>query len=789
MHLPAPARILVKSLLRLALVLIFAGIPLALAYAKFFGIGFGFPARVSQALSFGGFETSIGRLSFDPLRGLVAEGVEVASDSKEVAIISRIAVSLNLSALASGRILVDQIRLDDSSAKFPVTTEPGRPGSALEIQHMKSEVVFLDNQLHITDFNAEIQGIRVRGTGIFKNPEVLKIGESPGNSDPSKIKIADLLKFFSGLKYVGQPLTLSFDVRGDFADPAAMEVAPISVRSGPIEGEGWRVEGVEAEARYLGGDFFLDRMTLFDRVGTVRVWATLRNRFLNFEADSSASLQPFMGLLSENEIFSGFKLEDPPRLSVQGTGDLTGGVVKIAATGAFEFGAFSMRGVRADGLRGDFAWRDGKVFLRDTRLIVGGDEAEVDVLYSPGDFRLRAISRIKPTAIAPLLDSKAREMLARMKFQDSPVVTISLRGPGPNFKLMTGEGSIYLGKTAMRDIWIDRANSSLQIGNGAVTYRDFSLFQGSEFGKGTFTYDFAGQQVRLENVVSTLDPVGVLMWVDPKIADAVRPYRFNEPPSVRANGSIHMKDLSKNNLALKVESPEGLDYDLLGKTLRLGKTSATVDVIGATVRARVKRSQLLGGEVAVSADVSIDPAKPVFSAEADVRRVDFAKLTKLYFNFDTSKGVVSGKYKFSAPTLKPAQMKGRGSIRVEEGNVFAIPILGPLSDIINKILPGAGYQTARLATSDFEIAKETISTENLEIEGAGFSLFGRGDIFFMTDQMDMSVRINARGLPGVVLFPVSKLFEYVSTGTVSKPEWRPKIIPRISPKKEPPSQR
>jgi hypothetical protein len=45
--------------------------------------------------------------------------------------------------------------------------------------------------------------------------------------------------------------------------------------------------------------------------------------------------------------------------------------------------------------------------------------------------------------------------------------------------------------------------------------------------------------------------------------------------------------------------------------------------------------------------------------------------------------------------------------------------------------------------------------------------------------MDMSVRINARGIPGLVLFPVSKLFEYVSTGSVSKPEWRPKIIPRF----------
>ena len=124
-------------------------------------------------------------------------------------------------------------------------------------------------------------------------------------------------------------------------------------------------------------------------------------------------------------------------------------------------------------------------------------------------------------------------------------------------------------------------------------------------------------------------------------------------------------------------------------------------------------------------------------------------------------------------------MRGDGSMRVEEGRVFAIPILGPLSEIINKIIPGAGFQAARLATADFTVGDEKISTKNLKVEGAGFSLFGTGDIYFVADKMNMSVRLNARGLPGLVLFPVSKLFEYVATGSLSKPEWRPKIIPRL----------
>jgi len=42
--------------------------------------------------------------------------------------------------------------------------------------------------------------------------------------------------------------------------------------------------------------------------------------------------------------------------------------------------------------------------------------------------------------------------------------------------------------------------------------------------------------------------------------------------------------------------------------------------------------------------------------------------------------------------------------------------------------------------------------------------------------MDFDLRINAQGLPGVLLFPVSKLFEDTADDKLSKPVWRPKMV-------------
>jgi hypothetical protein len=106
-------------------------------------------------------------------------------------------------------------------------------------------------------------------------------------------------------------------------------------------------------------------------------------------------------------------------------------------------------------------------------------------------------------------------------------------------------------------------------------------------------------------------------------------------------------------------------------------------------------------------------------------------------------------------------------------------VLGPLSTVLGTIIPGAGYQTARKATCDFKVADGEIRTDNLDVVGQGFSMIGQGSLFFVRDTMDFSVRINAQGVPGVLLYPVSKLFEYVSDGKLSEPQWRPKALPKI----------
>jgi hypothetical protein len=782
-HLHPIPRFLVRTLIRGVLVLLFIGLPAAILYLREAGVGFGMKERLAEALSGAEFQTTIGKLTFDPFTGLIADRVEINSRKPpggNLAKIERLVVSAKLSDLAARKVTVDtidHIQLDDTDISVPIDSEPGSP--RLKLNGVSAQLLFSANQMRISYFEGNIQGVRVVLSGLLLNPQSFKAAEGGGGpaGPPHRAALADWLERFSSLNFASPP-ELRAEINGDLSDRTTIDVRPISLRSGPISGPNWRIEGVEVDAEYHDGGLSIGKILVRGKEGELNATADLRDQRVSFDVMSSLGLEPFRGLLPKDSPARQLKFTEAPLVQASGSISLAPAPAKVEVIGSAELGKFSFKGVKFDSFRADFAVRDGRFFSRGARLAADGGEFEADVLYEPNSFRVRFENTIRPTYIAPLLGEKEQEFLVNMEFRDAPFVQFEMRGTKPDFASIKGAGTLKLGRTAVRGAWMDRIESKFEIADSAFNYRNFTIARGKGTATGTFIYDIGRREVRLEGVKSTLPPVDVLMWVDPKIADAVRAYRFRQNPLVLANGMVHLKDADKNNLSLKVDS-DGLDYDLLNRTLKFGDTLADIDIKGKRVLANVKSAKLMGGDTSIRANVSIDDKDPVFSADLDVRKVDFAKLTKLYFDYDDSAGAMSGKFKFTARMKEEEKMRGSGSIRVEDGHVFAIPLLGPLSDIINKIIPKAGYQTARLATADFRMGDEKISTDNLVIEGSGFSLFGSGDIYFMRDRMDMSVRINARGIPGIVLFPVSKLLEYVSTGSVSNPEWKPKIIPRF----------
>ena len=772
-----------------------------------------------------GVEMSFGKLTVEPFRGLVAKDVKIFDSPKRKRVIAKvdeIVIEANYASAARGQNFLDALTLVDASLELPL--DQRQPdGPSVKIEQLNTRVLLPPGQLLVSRLDALVFGIRVQASGQFASPEVLTSRKTADErkADPA---ILHLVKELRGMHYEGATPRLDIRFSGDLAQPETLLVEA-ELHAEKVRRDGYRLEKLDVAGNWQNGALVVSRFDARDKVGRLQLSAnydsTLRTAQLRML--SGMDLPGFVKALHILDL-GDFEFQSVPQL------DLTAKVKlsppkstmppQFQVFGQVRIGPFSYGKMPFDRLSADVAFDGKRWALREfqlvpqekkdqlllvwvlTRLNVqqgilttnqynylfslsgGGLRADIQQDYDEkgaGDFRLGLTSTLNPEvfiAALKLNDLEAAARLAMCKFYDAPKITLSARGPSPLDSAASGE--LVLGRTSYRGAEAKSARGNLRYAGRVLNVDDFVVQRSEGVGGGGLAFDLNTKTVQIKQVRTSLHPLDMALWIDPDLVNDIRPYRFQKkPPQLLIDGivdQVHGGTRTRLNVNLDATA---MDYTFCGKDLHLTDVTGKLFFNDARLKIDSARVGLFGGNIKGDADISLLKAKPGHVATMRFTDVDFTSLTKLYFGYDESKGKLNGTYNFNGRGDEGRSMKGEGELTVTEGNVFAIPFLGPFSDILGKIVPGIGYNSARKASMTFAISDGIITTKNLAIEGRGFSMFGNGRIWFLDDRMDFDMRINMQGLPALVFFPVSKLLEYRADSKFSKPEWRPKVIPNL----------
>ncbi len=790
MQLPKIPRFFFKTIFRLILSTLFVFLPAALSALYFWGLPQPLTERLTAALSGKEYRVSIGRLRLNPLRGPVAENVSVKNKNGETLLrLDRLVVALNLSELLKKKVQVETLELDEANIVLPVA-----PDTEIAVSNIRARLLLREGLLRISYANFTFGGIRVSLTGNLLHPYDFAASKLPEKQQPptapqplSPAPAAaqpppwkPILDIFEQIRFPDRPASLQLDVSGDLSDLTSLSANTVLLESGHATWKSASLDSLRLVADYSEGVLNIESLDASDSTGTLHATGSYSHRDGkgNLFLRSSANPFPWVAAAKNLDALREISITSPPELEAQATVDRASQETPVLVTGSLSLKNFSVKQVPITEWNANFSWKPGKFLTRGMKVVAPAVSGTFDAMVAGQTAYLKGSGEATPTLCMNWLDAGMKKVFGAMEMPSPGKAWVSLEIPLKESAKLRGNGQLWLGKTALRGAWIDSAFADFQIADRAVTYRNMQIKMGKGAGTGTFVYDFGKKEVRFSNIHSTLPPAQFLLWIDEDIAKAASPFRLRGYPLVQGEGKVDMREPEKTRIDLSVSAKDGIDYELLGRDLNFGKTDAKITVRGRMMRADISRAALFGGSIKLKTDVSLDRRNPTYQLGVSLDSVDFAALNKLYFDYEDSQGWLSGDFSYRARFSEQTKLVGNGRVRVEDGNVFAIPILGPFSWIINGILPGAGYENARLATADFSVANQAIHTDSLEIVGDGFGLLGSGNIFFMADELDMDIRLNARGTPGIFLFPVSKFFEYSSSGSLSDPVWRPKNLPR-----------
>jgi AsmA-like protein len=742
------------------------------------GFGRQWRNRVVEELHKSGVEASIQRLTLDPFRGLVARNVRIfdyKNRENTIAVISEISLDINYAALFHRQPFLNALDVRNAQIIFPISPDNPKAPKA-QLTRFRAHIYFPPEQIYVSQAEGLFCGVRISATGqLIKRQNYVPSAAASQEEWQARLRILQRVVTELGKFTFPSVPRLQVKFSGDLSqlEDARFEA---SLHGDRIQRGAYEMTNFAANAEWIGQQLNLTQCEWRDDAGSLAARASWNRQsgIADFQLRSTLNLQSFLNSFGFTRLLEGMIFGTPPLIDISGSlpfGDLQGAknVIGRVALANFEY-----KSILFSKLTADFSWDGNRTMVRELRLQQNTGELLADALAAPNDFRLNIDSTINPSALGPLVPAEFREFLSEWQWTRPPAIHLVIRGPSQEPRTWAGDGMVKMDRTRFRGVWMNSASANLHFGEGAMTYDNFRVTRDEGIGTGSFVYDWAKHEVRLTNVQTSLRPVDAIYWVDPKLARPVAPYKFRQPPKVTANGVVQFRGGKNTQLEIKVDGPKGVDYVFLGKTLPFDRIKGRLLFTDDRLRLSDVQGELFSGTVQGTADISLARNDPHYHAALAVEKIEFPTLTDLYFKFHTARGRMSGTYEFDGLGDNARAMHGSGKIQVKEGDVFAIPIFGPLSELIAHIIPGTGYSVAHNASADFTIKDGVAHTDNFKVSGDLFGMIGHGDVHFLDDKLDFDVRINADLPGGVVLAPVYKLFEYKGDGSLSKPNWHPK---------------
>jgi hypothetical protein len=741
------------------------------------GFGKEWRNRIAEELHKRGVEGSVSRLTLDPVRGLVAQDVRIydfKNRENTLAVISEVALDINYAALLHHQPFLNA--LDVRGAELTIPAAGGSPTAPkAQLTQFRAHIYFPPEQIYVSQAEGLFCGVRISATGqLIKRNDYKPSDEISDDEWRARLllvqRVAEELQRFS---FPEEPPSLQIKFSGDLSQFETAH-AEATLRGERLLRGSYEMKNLSLAAEWTNQTLSINHCEWTDQAGKFSgrgSWSR-ETKAVDFQGRSTLDAKQLLDAFGFKELLPDVAFNSPPLLELSGSANFAEASPKVSLIGRGAVENFSYKTVPFLKLTADFSWDGERAMVRDLRIRQESGELTADFLSTPEDFRLNLESGVDPVILRAFASPELGRFLAEWEWRRPPAVRLALRGPGKSPETWTGEGTIATQRTRFRGAWMNEASATIHLDKGALTFDNLHIVRDEGVGSGSFTYDFAKHEVRLKDIKSTLRPTEAILWVQPRFFKEVAPYKFRQAPTVLANGVLHFRG-PNDHLEIKIDAPAGMEYAFLGKTLPVDRVSGRLLFTDGRLQLSGIQGTLFSGEVRGAADISLAKNDRRYHANLTLEGVDFPRLANLYFKYETAHGRLSGAYEWNGVGSEARLMEGNGNAKVTEGDVFAIPIFGPLSGLVSAVIPGAGYSLARQAKTTFTIREGVLHTDDFKVSGKLFGMVGHGDIHFLDDKLDFDIRIDAAG-PGVLLTPMYKLFEYKGEGSISKPNWHPK---------------
>ena len=771
--------------------------------------------RIALELEKIGIVSDFESLSYDPTRGFIAKGVLIYADKSREDIVARLehlVIDVDKTKFMRGKLRVNSISLKGADISLPI--DPEEPeGARIIMKNLKGDMLRPDKRtVEARDLSGMVAGIRLRMNahiwsahlGAPKQPKQLK------DSRVARLKlIARVIQEINDWHWSPKKppqLTLYLEGNMDHPDSSRLDFELIADE---LERNGVTLRDVRIKGDYKNNLLTLDHVSFNDASGRIEGRADFRPslRKGRFEADSTLHVQRLARKLFGIDIFQQLTFSTPPNISCTGTLELDEDKQPtIFLSGKLTIDNFSCLGSQFKHLATDFTSHGRDTFLTDLHLTHQQGELKGRILLKNETIRYEAVSTLPASAYMPFLhNSPIERTLNHATFNPQSKIHITAEGTmnRNNLTEWVAHGHAKFENFTYSNTPLHSLSGDYELSGflsrfsnikAHFDYSDYTLRrkfggpQSARFKAESITVNVPEHRVRIKNIRGTAWPAPIVRLFVPSVADHVETYQFHRPPILSAGGDFDLRRHGKlTDFRIKLSSPGTMNYQFLDEPLTLRRLSARVHILSD--RVDVTHLSYTTFQGACSGNIRVHTGNPNrirYSGGMQFRRLHLKDIGMLYNFENAERGLLTGRIDFSGEDDNMRKFNGKGSLALEKGNLFSVPMLGPITQLIGKVLGKRNptEEKAKDASCTYVIRKGTLYSNDFLATTRSLKFTGEGSLDLALKKMDLTIRMNARGLFGVLAFPLRPfmgLFQFKGTGPIMNPHWKTQMF--VKPKR------
>jgi hypothetical protein len=770
-------------------------------------------ATISTELAALGIHADFDEARFSPLRGILVTNAVIYFDesrNKIFAEIPSLKIDVDRGKALRGEVLFRKCQLEDASLTIPLLPEDAG-GVDLHLHQLSGQVsVDRQGRLILREATGLLKGMNFTLNAELTNfdPGTLSNRAEEYGDEPRQNFLDALFTELDRWDFPeGRAPTIDLDVRGDLLSTKTLKTS-FAIEATELTRRNYTMEDISLRGQFYGRVAQLDHFEFTDGAGQLVAQADYHvlDREGYYRIDSSIHLGRMLRACFDNDVLDGIVTAQAPTVTADGSFRIApDGSVRVGATGSIELKRFTFLGTTFEGLDTDFSWQNGDIYLRHLHAAHEEGALTGQVLIQSDIIRYEADSSLPVAVFRPFIkpDSALERILSKASF--TPASTVQLKANGTiqrsNLKEWDSNGEAFAENFSYNGVPLHSATAGYAItpleSNFTGINIDFDYSKSplrKKYGgpararvkADRIAYDHLNQQTELDNIRGTAWPGPVLRLFTPKTGDHIdTTYRFRKPPTFVTNGRIgHRDNISSTDVRTDLKTDGTTNYTLLGRSLSLNGVNADVRYRHLQVDVTDLAFGTFQGRGGGDVSVKIRPGRSAqVSGGIKWTRFRLADIGKTYGFEKATQGFVTGRLDFSTSAGDIGTMDGTGAIGLENGHLFYVPVLGPLSTILGEVAGDkrGTHEEARDASCTFAIRNGVVYTRDFLTSTPSSVFTGEGAIDLDRKTIDMTVRMNARGLLGLITLPLrpfNGLFQFRGQGPLANPTWaRANFVP------------